>query len=446
MNESNKPDKVLLLTVGTGDGERREETLYKPLRLTIEKGRFSVVIMLPSLVSEEWAEQVRNDLAPLNIRIHPLPRTGDEDNADHCFDHFDRVMTDLLADGWKSHQIAVDPTRGTKMMSAALVLAAVRHDVSSLRYITGERDKRGMVQPGTEQIAEFRTTRITAARRMDDALRLFRHGNFAAVLDIVPDPDSGWAAWHWPEEHHHGLRAIRSLAMFYTAWDRLNYQEATKNILDENNLPNRKWREFAPSLAVRDWVKIVAEPFPELHDEKTRMQRKAPHLLRLAVDLWGNGLRRIKAGQLEDAAVRAYRILEMIGQMRLFEHGHDSSRLDPNHPDINKYLEKLKKSKDTPLSSNKDGTRMAGRERVAGLLRSMGDPMGDSLLKMGNDPLVSTQVRNTSILIHGFFAKAPDSQIMSEYYLRLEKELLQPCLGEQRLDWLKLATIPLFDR
>ncbi|MBF0177530.1 MAG: TIGR02710 family CRISPR-associated protein [Magnetococcales bacterium] len=445
MNKPNKSGQVLLLTVGTGDGEQREATLYRPLRLSIEKGTFSEVILLPSLVSEEWAEQVRTDLASLNMHIHPLPRKKDEENADHCFNHFDRVLTELLEAGWQGHQIAIDPTRGTKMMSAALILAAVRRDVTSLRYITGERDTRGMVQSGTEQIAEFRTTRITAARRLDDALHLFQHGNFAVVLDVVPDPDLGWATLHWPEVYHPGMRAIRSLAQFYTAWDRLNYQEAHKVALNENDLPDGRWKALAPTLAVREWLKRIAGPFPEPDDESTRKQSKAPYLLRLAVDLWGNGQRRIKSGQLEDAAVRAYRILEMIGQMRLFERGHDSAQLDPRHPEIAKYVTKMAKNKDTPLSKNRDGTLMAPRERVTGLLRSMGDEMGKTLIDLGNDSLMSANVRNTSILIHGFCAKAPDGRVMAEFYRKLEEELLRPCLGEQRLNWLEWVKMS-FDR
>ena len=38
--------------------------------------------------------------------------------------------------------------------------------------------------------------------------------------------------------------------------------------------------------------------------------------------------RRIRHGQNEDALVRAYRLLELIGQARLFDHGLDSANLD----------------------------------------------------------------------------------------------------------------------
>ncbi|MBF0427757.1 MAG: TIGR02710 family CRISPR-associated protein, partial [Magnetococcales bacterium] len=356
-----------------------------------------------------------------------------------CFDHFDRILTELKEEGIESNLMAVDPTRGTKMMSAALTLAAVRHDVPHLRYITGQRDHRGAVVPGTERIAQFKTTRIMVSHRLEDALRLFRHGNFAAVLDLLPDPTHPLTVIHWPEEFHETLSATRALAKFYEAWDRLNHREAHAVGLPDSEALGSAWRRFYPAEDVRAWVEQLALTFPEGNDLVTRKEKKAPYLSRLMVDVWANGLRRIKQKQLEDAVVRAYRVLEMAGQMALFRHGQDSSCLDPEDSVVKSYLERSDKSGNTPLSRNKSGQLMAGRERVTGLLKQLGDPLAKDLIALGNLPIMSARVRNDSVLIHGFQARAPDEGTMRHFYHLLKEKVLIPGCGSKGESWLSIA-------
>ncbi|MBF0214042.1 MAG: TIGR02710 family CRISPR-associated protein [Magnetococcales bacterium] len=443
MNRKNGKAGVLLLTVGTGDGSRREETLYRPLRLSVLDGHWSQVILLPSLVTEEWAGEVMRDLAPIPVEVKPLPNEGDEDDADRCFDHFDRILAELKTEGVKSNLMAVDPTRGTKMMSAALTLAAVRHDVPRLRYITGQRDQRGMVTPGTERIAQFTTTRIMASHRLEDAVSLFRHGNFAAVLDLLPDPAHPLTLLYWPEEFHATLGAARALARFYEAWDRLNHREAHAVGLPDAEALNGAWKPFYPASQVLAWVEQLAMTFPEGHDLAAR-KRKSLYLSRLMVDLWANGLRRIDHRQLEDAAVRAYRVLEMAGQMALFRHGHDSAGLDPHDSEIVRYVAKSDKSGNAPLSRTRDGLLMAGRERVTGLLKQFNDPLARVLIELGNSPIMSARVRNDSVLIHGFQARAPDEGTMRAFYQQLKERVLQPGCGPEVDAWLSIAQTPDF--
>jgi hypothetical protein len=129
-----------------------------------------------------------------------LPQAGVEDDADACFAHFDSVLAALRNQGMPAESLLVDFTRGTKAMSAALVLAAIRHDLPQLRYISGgKRDERGMVVPGTEIVAEVHTTIAMARKRLDDACRFLQHGNFAAVLQTVPE-GTQLANLQWPDE------------------------------------------------------------------------------------------------------------------------------------------------------------------------------------------------------------------------------------------------------
>jgi CRISPR-associated protein (TIGR02710 family) len=393
---------VLICTVGTGNIDQLRASLLEPLLKSIRRGEWRQVILLPSLLTAENAAALRQEAQDVAIDIRPLPRAGAEDDADACFAHFDGVLEAVRASSARPEEILVDFTRGTKAMSAALVLAAVRHDLPQLRYISGgKRDERGMVVPGTEIVAEVRTTMATARKLLDDACRLFRHGNFAAVLDLLPDPNPP-SALSLPADLRPVVAQARTLAAFYAAWDRLDYRAAAASPPGGPGLDSR-WNAFVPTAAVRDWVATLARPLPE--DPK---ERAAPLRL-LVTDLLANGERRLRDHQYEDAIIRGYRVLELIGQIRLFEHGLDSGALPADHPVVQKFQKELIKGKSAPLSTDeKTGKLLAARRQVARLLKRLGDSLGQRLLDVASnrEGNLDLERRNNSIWIHGFEAIA----------------------------------------
>ena len=155
--ETSDRTAVLVLTVGTGDMSdmnRLEESLFRPLEKSLRDGRFRLAVLLPSQSTmgnaQQFKDRIEQRMHGFDIRIEPLPEAGWENDADACFGHFDHVLNQLK----QCHgpeAIVPDFTRGTKAMSAALVLAAIRHDLPKLRYIDSDRrDSRGMVVAGTE--------------------------------------------------------------------------------------------------------------------------------------------------------------------------------------------------------------------------------------------------------------------------------------------------------
>ena len=129
-----RPHRVLSLNGGamgleTGNVDQLRDTLLTPLTKSIQAGEWQRVILLPSKVTADNAAQLQNELAQFAIEIQPLPVAGAEDNADACFAHFDRVIEELRNAGNEPQQILADFTRGTKAMSAALALAAIRHEL-----------------------------------------------------------------------------------------------------------------------------------------------------------------------------------------------------------------------------------------------------------------------------------------------------------------------------
>ena len=431
--------RTLVLTVGTGDLDRLEETLFTPLRKSIATEAWTRVVLLPSTVTEDFAQTLRRRIEGTSVEVKPLP-AGDEDDADAAYAHFDQVLASVLQH-LEPEDVEVDFTRGTKAMSAALVLAATRRSIPRLRYVSGvRRDQRGMVEPGSEKVREIGTTVVDGHRRLDLARELLRRGDFAAVANVLPDADHS-SIQTYPGDLREAIAAVRAIAGFYAAWDRLDYKSAaTKEI---GAPPSYDWQPLWPTDAMRDWVTVL-----EREPERSDYPAMAAWLRRLVVDLLANCERRIRDGHHEDALVRAYRTLELVGQVRLFERGLDSGNLDPNTEAVRKLQQRLKKNHAEPFGSDRHGQLQAGRHQVARLLKELKDPLGAHLLEFENNPSLKPTLRNHSVLVHGFAARAPaDSAPLRGLLQDLEKLVRDACdeVVPEIADWLRIARSPAFD-
>ena len=430
--------RTLVMTVGTGDLDRLEETLFTPLRKSIATDAWTRVVLLPSSVTEDFARTLRRRLDGTAVEVSPLP-PDDENDADAAYAHFDGVLAMVLRDV-EPEDVEVDFTRGTKAMGAALVLAATRRAIPRLRYVTGRRDRRGMVEPGSEQVRGIRTAVVDGHRRLDLARELLQRGNFAAVANVLPDPD------HSPAETAAdallvATGAVRAASRFFAAWDRLDYASAATPEVGAQ--PSSDWDRVWPTDAMRAWVTAL-----DREPERSDCPAMAAWLRRLVVDLLANGERRIRDGHHEDALVRAYRTLELVGQAHLFKHDLDSGNLDPNHDAVRALQQKLEKKNDAPLESGRGGKLQAGRQQVARLLKICGDPLGERLLGFEENPLLKPTLRNNSVLVHGFAARAPADPVPLRGLFQELEELVREDCGEaiaDAADWLRIARSPAFD-
>ncbi len=398
MNEGADSRAVLLLTVGTGDRNRLEETLLTPLAKSIEAGPHGRVILVPSPATAAYAETIRQRLPDRAIEIRPIPQDGDEYDPDRCFAWMDGVLAEVIGQGHPPESIVVDFTRGTKSMSAAAMLAGVSRGVGWLRYVDGVRqqDPRGMVQAGTERMRQVQPALATVRAQLQRALSLIANGQFAAAANLFP----GWRAdalAAFPEAARPAAAAAAWFAAFWGDWDRFFYASAARRLAELKDLAiPTEWSSFLPSQKNQALLELLAQGLP------TDFPEKARHSRCLAVDLLANAERRLRWGQPEDALQRAYRVLESAGQARLFTHGLDSEAVDPTHPGVKEWLE-YKKRKGNSVASRLQGKLTLGREHVASLLKRLKDPMGEALSnpkeRLGMDV---TTWRNLSILNHGF--------------------------------------------
>jgi CRISPR-associated protein (TIGR02710 family) len=422
MMRTNNSRRVLVLTVGTGDIDAIEPTLLVPMLKSVEDGEWDRIVLLPSRTTEEFAQTLQERIANPAVKIDALPASGQENNADACFGHFDAVLARLIGDGFKPSDIVVDFTRGTKAMSAALVLAALGRDIPVLRYVHNERegrDKRGMVIPGTEKIGQIKTNLATERRRLDQAERLMGHGDFGAVIELLPDLDGPFAEL-FPERFRVQAEALRSASHIYAAWDRLDYKAAVA-ALDRHEPAAKEAGRFAPTPAMITWLRLLDQ-----RPDPNRFEAMAVHLRAVVCDLLANAERRLRDRHFEDALIRAYRVLELIGQIRLFDRGYDSAALPPDDATIVRLREKLKKSKSNDFDKDtKTGKLKASRYLVARLLKELNDKLADQLLNFDKSHSeAQTRSRNKSILTHGFTSTAPaEAGLLREVLADLERLL-----------------------
>ena len=387
--------KALVLTVGTGNSENIEQTLLAPMLKSVEDGEWGRIVLLPSHTTEELAQTLQKRISNPAVEIKALPISGQENDADACFGHFDSEITRLIEDSFDPSDIVVDFTRGTKAMSAALVLAALGRDIPVLRYVHSEqRDERGMVIPGIEKVGQIRTNLATERHRLNQAKGLMNHGDFGAVIELLSEL--------FPERFRVEAETLRDAAKIYAAWDRLDYKAAAE-VLKTHGPSAAKAEKFAPTPEMGIWLEKLGRR-PELSD----YQAMATYLRALACDLLANAERRLRDQHFEDALLRSYRVRELIGQIRLFDLGYDSAALPQDDATIEKFQAGLKKG-EHGFGVNRDGTLNAPRELSARLLKCLGDTFSSQLLNFGKDDRHSqaTSGRNHSILIHGFKANAP---------------------------------------
>jgi len=425
--------KTLILSIGAGNRDDLEKSLFAPVLKSIGDGGFERVILVPSQTTLDRAVTIRDRVPGLHVDIVPLPKEEMENDADACFGHFDGVFLDLLTEGVPAREITVDFTRGTKAMSVAIAMAAVGRGVNILRYIEGERDNHGSVIPGTEVIRNVNPELARTRRDLDVSLRLLNHFQFQAVETMFRVDDPKWLDVLYPRGLQPEVLWIHWLARFWGAWDRFDYAAAVRILETQPPEPLPvAFRQFLPGPDRGAFLRRMAKPLPGAPGDRAAPARD------LAADVLRNARRRYIAGAYEDAFVRAYRVLEMYGQIRLFTRGLDSENLDASA--IQGWIdEELKAGRPVPVRRRR---AQLPRGRVIGLLKYMKVAVHPLVAKRKSPLAAELEARNDSLLIHGYAAQTArrDARDLGKILTQLERVFVQEDAGNQSR--LELASFP----
>lgn len=183
----------------------------------------------------------------------------------------------------KNERLIVNPTSGTKQMSAAATVAALDENIGELVFTIGDRAD-GVVKTGTERLETFDATEYFAEQAFTNAKAMYEIGSFSSAAAIL-------APFAQFQNESSFCRCLHE-------WERNNYSEATSiikssshpartNMLHHLDLLMDGSRAGAPSPA------IVAD-----------LNRSAKHLQRI--------------GELEWSIMRASKALEMGLRLELY--------------------------------------------------------------------------------------------------------------------------------
>lgn len=283
-----------------------------------------------------------------------------------------------------------DFTGGTKVMSAALVMALMERDVQFTYIGGGLRTKGGLgsVQDGEEQIMRLANPwQVMACTHIQQLADAFNDCQFHEAEHLAHDIAA------------HGVRpglfmAIARLAHAYALWDSFRYAEAAA--LFGHALPavaESAPRAMSSCLAhMTANSRTLSKAAAELADFMAH-HHPCPEYLR---DLAANALRRENQGRYDDAVARLYSLLEKAAKTTLLSHyGLDTSHLDPAQIP-QQFIEQL-----SPVAGH-DGTVQLPLFKAYQLLALLEHPLGVRFMAQQQTLDVLLKSRNASLLAHGF--------------------------------------------
>jgi len=362
---SNTRATIQLLTVGSGTAgpfSNVAEGIIAALLLD----RPDVAYLAPSRAPESQAvaEIVREGCRERGydcVRSTPAGEAffsfSDPDDIDRCRTETVAMLNTIRIAHPNAH-LVLNPTSGTKQMTAAAVLAAMDLGIGELRFITGLRVD-GVIKTGFERVSAFNTRAFMVERAANEAAELLRGGAYTQAARV--------AGAYLPE-----LADLDRQARLYAAWNRCDYGPALR-VAEEGS--GAFWAEAVSALR-----SLVAG---------------GPVSLANLADLLAAARRALERDLPEEALVRAYRLTELAAKLRLAE-------LTVKEPYmLDDLLVRLPKCEHEQIKRcARQGRVTLGLRHAIQLLDALGDSLGRALF---NDESVVAimDMRNESVYGHG---------------------------------------------
>lgn len=214
---------LLLLTVGVGSAGKYAN-LAAGLLTTARLHQPDHCLLLPSSHPDSLAiaDLLREELpAFLSWSDEdPYPVVRNPDDLEAVRSHFLDVIASLK-ERFPDASFSINPTSGTKSMTAAACLAALQQDITQIAFTSGERHE-GTVKTGSEQLVRFNPAAYLHQQQLQQARSLASSGAFFPAADLLR---------HNPLPESSPLRA-RLLCLHH--WHRLHFAQAL-NVLGEHH-------------------------------------------------------------------------------------------------------------------------------------------------------------------------------------------------------------------
>ena len=202
---------LLVLTVGTGTAGKHSD-LASGLKHTIELLAPRQFWLVPSTAPDSLtiAELVAENQPAYQGRF-PLENP---DDLEACRQHIRAVIGEIRPALQPGERLLVNPTSGTKQMTAAATLAALDELIGDIVFTTGDRAD-GVVITGTERITTFDPADFFRERDLKLAREFFEAGDFSAAARVLKP---------------HNAKLTREYATAFTChhWRRFDYDNAKR--------------------------------------------------------------------------------------------------------------------------------------------------------------------------------------------------------------------------
>ena len=399
---------ILILTVGTGTAGSQSnlsQGLANTIRLRPPSGFYLVPSTTPDSIAV--AELILESLDPKLRELfipwedgNPFLMISEPDSLESSR----RVIRDLIREARRRSpgcELVINPTSGTKQMSAAATLAALDEGAGQIVFTTGRRAD-GVVITGTEEITPFDSGRWNAEKEGSLAADLWDRHLHLAAAEVFRSAASPLAD---KDEFRQRLLGLALAADAFAHQEAFQFSPAVEKFkearkhLRVDHLPKGSPGHGFGILCDHAKKRMVKLNEAQGGKRNTSLQRM---LLSEIVD---NSLRCAGAGRYEDAACRLYRAIEMELQIRLSEKTENAywngkltkDATPPPALTTSSFLTTIRRS---------ELPREFGMEHLARALNELGDESVATLcadldLEKKSQFRAATATRNASILAHG---------------------------------------------
>jgi len=307
--------------------------------------------------------------------------------ARRCVDRASRL-------GISDEDILVDYTGGTKVMSAALLLATVGC-AYGFNYVGGDarsKDGLGIVQNGHEVMyLDMNPWSAFAEEERRQIVTLFNARRYSSVIQIM-----NLCTRELPAQINLFFKFVRMLATGFLYWEQFRHKEA-HDCLKKGMVLLDKYLQHYPSNVyqqIKDEIRKHIDFLENLLSKTRNLQTYDNILIK---ELINNARRRVEDNRFDDAAARIYRALELYGQI-CFEKkiGCSNDKVKPAKIPQELRDEFIRKYRDPQTEMMK-----LPLQATFAVLRAAGHEAGDRFFKL-EDKIKNIQIaRNKSILAHG---------------------------------------------
>lgn len=296
--------------------------------------------------------------------------------------------------GMSADEIMVDYTGGTKVMTAALLLASLGRSYK-FNYVGGvvrNKDGLGTVVDGHETMfTEASPWAVFAEEERRQVATLFNCQRYSAVIDILSSIKR-----ELPHKIRQYFDFVLPLAKGFLFWDQFVHKAARRH-LEKGIVALETYLAIYPDSDLARFLEQARECKGRLDNLLARTKEANRYDPAMITDLLNNARRKMADKRFDDAAARVYRALELYGQIRFREVAKcDNSKVKPSViPDSLrdefgcKYYDPYKKYLKLPLTATFE------------YLRAMGDEAGIRFFKKEKEIKNIQSNRNFSILAHG---------------------------------------------